>query len=57
MSQSQNIGWIRQKPHDNYQTIRIVSESFVQFFLTHTVKRRAGYGFPQALNYINTYSM
>ena len=32
MLQSQSIGWIKQNPDNNYQTIRIVNKSFVQLF-------------------------
>ena len=37
MSQSQSIGWVKQKPDNNYQITRIVSKGFVQFFSTHPV--------------------
>ena len=37
MSQSQSIGWIKQKPDNNCQTTRIVIKSFVQLFSTYPV--------------------
>ena len=33
MLQSQSIGWVKQKTDNNCQTTRIVTKSFVQFFL------------------------
>ena len=32
ISQSQNVGWVKQKPDNNCQTTRIVTMSFVHFF-------------------------
>ena len=37
MSQSQSIGWVKQKLDNNYQTTRIVTKDFVTFFSVHPV--------------------
>ena len=34
MSQSQSIGWVKQKSDNNCQTIRIATKSIVQFFFS-----------------------
>ena len=45
ISQSQSIGWAKEKPVNNCQTTRIVTKSFVQFFSTHPVyKQRSSLG-------------
>ena len=37
MSQSQSIGWVKQKPDNSCQTTRIVTKNFAQFFAAHPV--------------------